>query len=324
MKKSRVARIVQILTTLQAGKSYTAADLSRMLGTSRRTIFRDLKELQDIGIPYRYDAGTGGYVIDPEFFLPPLDLNLQEALSLLLVVHRASEHIQVPFKRSAQLAGLKIENNLPANIRAYCNAALESVSARGGAQAPTDLLDKTYAQLQTAIVKRRRVAMRYHSLFDGKVIDVELCPYYLFYNHRAWYVIGYSDIHKSTRTFKLNRIKAVEVTERRFADEKRFDLYEYLGRAWSMIPEGRLYHVRLRFLPKVADNVTEVRWHSTQQASRRPDGSAIVEFRVDGLGEITWWILGYGDQVEVLGPAALRKRVAQTAQRMVELNTAAK
>jgi len=45
-----------------------------------------------------------------------------------------------------------------------------------------------------------------------------------------------------------------------------------------------------------------------------------AEFRVDGVGEISWWILGYGDQVEVLAPAALRKRIAKTAQRMVELN----
>jgi predicted DNA-binding transcriptional regulator YafY len=40
-----------------------------------------------------------------------------------------------------------------------------------------------------------------------------------------------------------------------------------------------------------------------------------VEFRVDGIEEISWWILGYGDQVEVLSPAVLRKRTAQTAKR---------
>jgi predicted DNA-binding transcriptional regulator YafY len=41
---------------------------------------------------------------------------------------------------------------------------------------------------------------------------------------------------------------------------------------------------------------------------------------VDGLGEITWWILGYGDQVEVLAPAALRSKVAEVAHRMAEIN----
>ena len=66
-----------------------------------------------------------------------------------------------------------------------------------------------------------------------------------------------------------------------------------------MMPEGKIHHVRLLFSPKIANNVTEVQWHKTQQVARNPDGSATVDFRIDGLGEIIWWILGYGDQVEV-------------------------
>ena len=97
-------------------------------------------------------------------------------------------------------------------------------------------------------------------------------------------------------------------------------MYDYLGRAWSMIPEGRIYNVKLRFLPKVANNVTEVQWHSTQKVSRNSDGSATVEFRVDGLGEITWWILGYGDQVQILAPRTLRNKVVETAKNMIKLN----
>jgi proteasome accessory factor B len=87
-----------------------------------------------------------------------------------------------------------------------------------------------------------------------------------------------------------------------------------------MIPEGQLYDIKLLFLPKVAQNVAEVRWHSTQQVTFNDDGSATIEFRVDGLGEITWWILGYGDQVQVLAPRALRKRVLDIAENMISLN----
>ena len=46
------------------------------------------------------------------------------------------------------------------------------------------------------------------------------------------------------------------------------------------------------------------------------DGSAVLKFRVDGLDEITWWILSYGDKVEVLAPYTLRQRIAQIASRM--------
>jgi proteasome accessory factor B len=305
---------------LQAGKSYAVGDLSKMFGTSRRTIFRDLNELQAIGVPYHYDAKTGGYEIDPEFFLPPVDLNLQEALSLLLLAHEASKQIQLPFKRSALLAALKIENNLPVKIRQYCNKALRSISTKAAAQAPMDLLDKTFAQLQKAIVAKRQVNISYHSLFDGKIISVVFCPYHLFYNCRAWYVLGFSDLHKSVRTFKLSRIRQLQITDKCFLGGDKFDLADYIGRAWSMIPEGRIYNVKLWFLPKVAENVTEVQWHSTQKVTRNPDGSATVEFRVDGLGEITWWILGYGDQVQVLATKALRTRICEIARNMIRLN----
>jgi len=323
MKRSRISRVMQILTTLQAGKSYAVSDLSKMFGTSRRTIFRDLKELQAIGVPYRYDARTGGYMIEPEFFLPPIDLSLQEAMSLLLLAHKARDQIQLPFKNAALSAALKIENNLPPKVRKYCTKAMQNISTRPGAQAPirhSADLDKTFAQLQQAIVKKRKVNIRYHSLFEKTIIDVELCPYHLLYNNRAWYVLGRSSLHESVRTFKLNRIRESTTTEKCFVDGDNFDVYDYLGKAWSMIPQGRIYNIKLRFLPKVANNVAEVQWHSTQKVIRNSDGSATLEFRVDGIGEITWWILGYGDQVKILAPEALRKKVLEVAKNMVKLN----
>ncbi len=63
MKPGGIGRIIQILMTLQAGKSYAVRDLSKMFGTSRQTIFRDLKELEGIGVPCRYDPERGGYTI---------------------------------------------------------------------------------------------------------------------------------------------------------------------------------------------------------------------------------------------------------------------
>jgi predicted DNA-binding transcriptional regulator YafY len=328
MKRSRISRVLQILTTLQAGKSYTVSDLSKMFRTSRRTIFRDLKELQAIGVPYRYDARTSGYMIEPEFFLPPIDLSLQEAMSLLLLLYKVSDQVQFPYKNSTLLAALKIENNLPTKIRQYCNTALRNISIRGGAQTlfqQSAGLDKTFAQLQQAIVKKRKVNIRYHSFSEETIIDVELRPYHLLYNNQdnnqrynnqAWYVLGRSNLHKSVRSFMLNRIRELKPTKRCFVDGENFDLHDYLGKAWSMIPEGQLYNIKLKFLPEVAHDVAEIQWHSTQRVTFEEDDSAIVEFRVEGLNEITWWILSYGDKVQVLAPKILRQRIIKIAQRM--------
>ncbi len=320
MKSSRVSRIVNILTTLQAGKHCTVEELAETFGTSRRTVFRDLKELQTIGVPYHYDSQKGSYAIDPDFFLPPIDLNHQEALSLLILAHKIGAQIQLPYRNSALLAALKIENNLSAETKRFCNSILNNISIRLHPQAKMKLLDKTFKQLQKAIRYKRKVKVLYHSLSEGKDIDLELSPYHLLYNQRTWYVLALSSLHNTIKIFELNRIRDIEVQNKCYIEKRSFNLTDYVGRAWSMNPEGAIYHVKLRFLPEIAADVTEVQWHSTQKVTYENDGSAIVEFRVDGLGEITWWILSYGDKVQVIAPKSLRERVLQINRNSIELN----
>lgn len=326
MKHSRINRVMQILTTLQAGQSCTVRDLSRMFGTSRRTIFRDLKELQAMGVPYHYDARTGRYTIAPEYFLPPADLNLQEALALLLLAQKVSNQVQLPFRKSALLAALKIESNLPASIRKHCTSVLRHIWTRADAQRPVrhnTRFDGIFTKLQEAIGKRRKVSLDYRLLLDGETVKIELCPYHLLYENGSWHVLGRSCLNKAVRTFELNHIKGLTVTGQCFLDDEDFDVSEYLRRAWSTLPEGHIYHVKLLFLPNVANDVAERTWHHTQKVTRNSDGSALVEFRVDGLSEITWWVLGYGDQVQVLSPKRLRQRVLEIAENMVKLNESA-
>ena len=248
-------------------------------------------------------------------------------MGLLLLLHKIRDQVQFPYKNSALLAALKIGNNLPDKIRQYCNKALRNISIRVGAKTlfqHSAGLGKTFAQLRQAIVKKRIVKICYHSLSEGTIIDVELNPYHLLYNdqdnNQAWYVLGRSSLHKSVRSFRLNRIRELKPTEKCFVDGDNFDVNDYLGKAWSMIPEGQLYNIKLKFLPEVALDVAEVQWHSTQQVTFKEDGSAIIEFRVDGLNEIIWWILSYGDKVQVLAPRILRQRIIKIAQRMRSTN----
>jgi len=318
MKLSRVSRILKIMTALQSGQNNRVDNLAEMHSLSRRTIFRDLKQLKEIGIPYSYDAEAGAYSIDPSFFLPPANLNREEAMSLFLLAHKLKNYITMPFKKAILLAAMKLENNLPVKIRHYCNDVLQNIFVRPEPQVKIDSLDKIFAQLLEAVLKKRVVTISYYFPCEKRIIAINLSPYHLLYNNPTWYVVGRSSIDKKVHPFKLSRIKELSMLDKCFANEENFDIGDYLGRAWSMVPEGRLYHVKLRFLPEVAYDVAEVEWHSTQTVTFDRDGSAIVEFRVDGLNEITWWILSYGDKVEVLAPRVLRRKVLGIALKVVK------
>ena len=322
MDPGRVGRLVKILTTLQSSKGCNCTELAEILGTSRRTIFRDLKELKAVGVPCKYEPKNDCYSVEPEFFLQPMDLTLRETISLLILVHKARNQIQLPFKNAALFASLKIENNLSAQINKYCQTLLKNISVQAPimvSKYPTGL-DHSFALLAHAISDKHKINIVYNSILENKIIEFDLSPYHLFYNLRSWYVLGYSSFHKSIQSIKLSCVDSIKILKKRFIDGDDFDLDDYLSNSWSMIPEGRFYHVKLRFLPKVAHDVTEILWHRSQQVTQNKDGSAIVEFRVNGIGEIYWWILGYGDQVQVLAPKELRKRIMQSAENTIKHN----
>jgi len=322
MKTSRISRVIQLLIALQSGQSYGVGDLVEILKISKRMVFRDLCELRKIGVPCNFDSKSHCYRIDPEFFLSAPNLNAQEALGLLLLAHKARNHIHFPFKDSALMAAIKIENDLPEKTKRFCSLALQKISIKADPQEKLELLDQKFAQLLEAILNKRIVTISYQPPVEQESRVVKLCPYHLMYNRDAWYVLGreYQETNEKVCVFKLNYIKELNVLDKCFIEDKKFDLYEHIGRAWSMVPEGRLYNVRLRFSPEVARNVADVQWHSTQTVTYQEDGSAIIEFRVDGLNEITWWVLSYGDKVQVLAPAALRQKVIKIAENMVNQN----
>ncbi len=104
-----------------------------------------------------------------------------------------------------------------------------------------------------------------------------------------------------------------------FRIPSRFSIDRYLRNAWHLIAEpGPDRRVVVRFQPMVAQNVSEVLWHKTQKLTFNEDGTLDFEVTVTGLGEISWWILGYGDQAEVLEPSELRKRVADRCARALK------
>lgn len=314
MQVSRIYRLLRLITMLQSGRSYSARELAEQLEVSRRTVFRDLNVLEMAHVPYYYDQESGGYRISEHFFLPAVNLTLSEALAVVLLAGRVRASRQMPPLTEGARAAVKIESALPPAIRDHVGTLIERVNFSMAPVSSHEGHDETFDLLARAIVRRLSCKLVYISFYETKQITTTVRPLRLVFQSRAWYLIAYSVAHGEIRTFKLARIRKLTVTDRTFNSPRDVDLAEYFGDAWSMIPEGRLYNVHLHFEPKVAGNVAEVHWHHSQQVQWNEDGSIEFTATVDGLGEITWWILGYGDQVEVVSPKRLRQRVAGVAR----------
>ena len=316
----RINRLLKLIDLLQSGRGSDTPGLARELGVSRRTVFRYLDILRSVGMDFVHDRQAGGYNAKPGSLLRPVDLSLAEALALLLA-SRGAKHSpagpSVPLLQGAASAALKIESVLPTPIQQYCGNLMSKIDIRSTPVARHKHTGGFFAMIQEAIHQKRKLKLTYRSFIEDEQIQTTLDPYRLVFCQQAWYVIAYSSLHKSVRIFKLLRIYELKPLNKLYVCENDFDLDDFFGLAWSMIPEGRVYRVALRFSAKVAGNVAEVLWHKTQQIEFLKDGSMIFRVSVDGLTEISWWILGYGAEVGVIAPAVLRRRIAKTAECMV-------
>lgn len=316
VQTNRVERLLRLIQCLQSGRAATVDELARSAEVSRRTVFRDLDVLARAGLAYDFDRATKRYHACRAALLPPVTLAHAEALAILLAT-RAVMHGPLLWDRNAAAsAAMKIESMMPTLIRDHCGPLMDRTEFRPAPASDPASVDGAVMTIQSAMVRRVRVRIRYDSQNEGEVVETTLCPYRLAFIHRAWYVIGYSTRHESVRTFKLSRMIRLTLTNQAFRESDEFSLDSYFGNAWMMIPDGERVHVVIRFSAKVAANVEEVVWHKTQSISYDTAGRLLFEVDVDGIGEITWWILGYGAEAEVLEPPELRERIATHVKRL--------
>ena len=269
-------------------------------------------------MPVLFDDEHGCYRIPSNFYLPPTNFAADEALAVLLLCYELGAQNQLPFYGAARSAALKLESTLSSTLR---NRLRETAAAVHIRLAPTNRLagqESIYRQLLEAVTHRRAVRITYDSFSDDHHLSTKLSAYSLLFSGHTWYVIGRSSLHRDLRTFNVGRILKLSPLSESYVVPRRFSIERFLGNAWQLIPEsGPDQAVVVRFEKLVARNVAEVEWHKTQRLEFLPDGRLDFHATVSGLNEISWWILGYGDQAEVLAPARLRKLVAERAARLV-------
>lgn len=339
---SQAIRLIALLKMMTQTPG-TPAYFANALDVDERTIRRYVQQLRDAGFPIVADKATGRLELASDYGVPPIEFTEREALAILVLFHEAGERLDGNLFASLQGAAAKLASTLSPTLLDFVEATRVRVAMKRGAvdesstRSPAtktetkttndnlnwnvsastgDGRDGFFDEIFEACLSRRPFEARYQGP-TGPTLTTTVHPYAVFYS-RAWYVVGYSALHRETRTFKIARFASVEPSDAKFLENLNFSLESYFGDAWRFIRGPRTHRVVVRFSEKVGTNVAEVRWHKTQQTRVFPDGSAELEFRVAGLTEIIWWILGYGAEAEVLEPPELREMVAEHARRVLE------
>jgi predicted DNA-binding transcriptional regulator YafY len=314
-KRDRLARLTRVVSLLRAHPDGMAIkDIAKRIDVSVRTVYRDLNAIEgEIEIAVWSVDGRWGLAADE--FLPPLKLTQDEAMAVVL---SARLMVRYADKYNADLASAfeKLGEVLPAGLRGHVVRTLDVLSRH-----PADERFSRHVHLLTkAWAERRIVSLDYDPARyapDAAPRVARVHPYLIepSLQTHALYLVGFDETRGAVRTFKVERIRDVSITPETFPPPEPALLEQMFDRAWDIIADQDPVEVVLRFSPSVASRVQEARWHPSQRVAVEADGSLVWRAVIAGTIEVRLWVLSWGDDVEVVAPAALRDDVIATHRR---------
>jgi predicted DNA-binding transcriptional regulator YafY len=310
-KRDRTARFYRVVRFLEGrgDRGATPEEIAAAVGMSKRTAYRDLKAIEEeLDLPIWSEEGRFG--LAEGALLPAFSLTRDEAMAVFLSARLMARYAH-EYDPDLGAAFQKLAEGLPPVLARHIVDTADALSQMRPAEPGRRSIIR---KLTGAWAERRVVELDYRSgMYDARKRSrtARVRPYLIepSLTTRALYLIGFDETVGAVRTFKIDRITSVAVTPERFEPPSEGAIEQSLTSAWDIISDQAPAEVRLRFSSAVADRVQETRWHPSEVVQAEPDGSLAWQATVAGIVEIRSWILGWGADVEVLGPAELRAEV---------------
>lgn len=314
---NQLDRLYRIRDMLQARGKVPIANFLRELEISRATFKRDLEILRDrFNAPIVYKPFERAYelephgAIGPRFELPGLWFNQQEALALVTMHNMLLQLDQAGF------------------IGPHLNPLIQRVETTlGGSNTPGRELRKrlrliahgtrtrqlaAFPQIGKALLERQCLLIRYESRSKNEVSERKISPQRLVHYRENWYLDAWCHLRKDLRSFSLDLILYCQTLKQACKElpEKRLEAHSNAG--YGIFSGAVIGTARLRFSPERARWVASEQWHPQQKQSMDKQGCLLLELPYSDDRELIMDILRHGDQVEVIGPASLRRKLIET------------
>jgi len=302
-------RLITLIMLLQQRPNQKASTLAHELGISVRTLHRYLAMLDDMGIPIYSERGPhGGFSLVRGYKLPPLVFTPEEAVALYLGICQVRALWGELYCDAASGALAKLQNILPEEQQAEVAWARRALVTTHMHRADFARLIPLLEKLRRATREHRCVTMLYQSHSRPNPLERVLDPYALVFRWGWWYVVGYCHVREEIRSFRVDRIIELALSDQPFSMPDEFNVYDYLASELESEQSGIL--VRLRFTPEAAV-IARGDMNYWDTLEEQPDGSVIVSFKTTELEYTAHMAMGFGPGVLVLEPEELRKLVAE-------------
>ena len=309
----RLNRLVAITLRLQSRSVVRAEDLADDFGISVRTVYRDLRALEEAGLPIYAEAGKG-YSLVEGYHLPPVMFTKEEAAALFLGGEFTERLTDESLRGHARSALMKIRAVLPAERKEFIERVGKATAVHIPAPQPTFAPHAHLALIQEAIAHRTVVEIAYQNI-NREQTKRMVEPLGLVYYASHWHLIAWCRLRADVRDFRSDRIMAIHLLDEIFSERQGFSIGDHV--AHTMNGAAATHAVRVRFTHEGA-RFTGERYKFGFAEENVVEGGIEMLFYVPSLTWIAGWILSFVKHAEVIEPQELRSLLGRWMEELAE------
>lgn len=223
----RFDRLQAILIQLQSKRIVKAQELADRFEISLRTVYRDIRSLEEAGVPIGAEAGVGYYLMD-HFHLPPVTFTSDEATALLIGEKLMGQMSDSKVRSDFCSALFKIKAILKPSEKDKLEMLNDRIAVYNNLYTPPCDKQLFLHEIQQALVQKQVLEIKYQAKFADQellrmVEPVGLCNY-----SSQWHLIAWCRLRNAFRDFRLDRIQTLRVTEESFKGKSLPNIDEYM------------------------------------------------------------------------------------------------
>ncbi|PSL47983.1 putative DNA-binding transcriptional regulator YafY [Chitinophaga niastensis] len=310
---NRFDRLTAILIHLQSKKLVLAQEMADRFDISLRTVYRDIRSLEQAGVPVIGEKGLG-YSIMEGYRLPPVMFTEEEVIAFLMAEKILENHADLQNSERFKSAMFKVKAVLRNAQKKVLEDLEESITVKHKNSEHNYLVNDTLPQLIKAVGEKKTLHLQYASEEGTTERDIE--PIGIFHEHGTWNAIAFCHLQKVYRHFRMERIFSISFTNKPF-HKQHPSLSEYLEKK-----EKEQQHS----FPAVIDVKNEmVRYLQEQKfnygfvSEKQGKTHTRLTFNAPCIEAFSRWYITFADQASIIEPASLKTLLKDRLLEVLEI-----
>lgn len=312
---NRIDRLVATLIHLQSKRVVKAEEIAKRFDISLRTVYRDIRALEEAGVPIGAEAGLGYFIIDG-YQLPPVMFTREEAAALLTGEKLLEKLTDKSLATNYNAAMKKVRAVMKTNDKEFLeklDGGIKVFHTQSANPYPEQLPNHFSADIQNALATQRVLDIEYYSAYNDTFAHRKIEPVGIFYINNKWHLIAYCRLRNDYRDFRMDRVKTLHILDETFVRGKNDTLDAYFDREMTRQDVMKMV---IRINNKLASHIREQKYYYGLVEEKVGETHTEMTFFGSSYNYFISWVIGWGSAIEIVSPPELKTEVIAYVQRL--------